>query len=159
MAVALRFMWRPTSGPRPWITVLLLLLAPTACSPTVATHGHRLDDEALARIEPGLTSREQVAQLLGSPSSPATFDDSSWYYVSQRTERKSFYQEEVVDQQVVAITFDQQGLVEDVERVDLAGARPVEPVERRTPTEGNELSVFEQFIGNVGRFNLPRDER
>lgn len=140
-----------------WISSLLVGLV--ACSPTVATHGHRIDGEALARIQPGLTSRDEVLGLLGSPSSLSTFDDGSWYYVSQRTERRSFYQANVVDQQVVTISFDDNGTVEAVEQVDLADARPIEPVERKTPTEGNELSVLEQFIGNVGRFNLPEGER
>ena len=140
-----------------WIIASIGALA--ACSPTVATHGHRIDDEALARIQPGLTSRNEVLGLLGSPSSLSTFDDGSWYYVSQRTERKSFYQADVVDQQVVTISFDDTGTVETVEQVDLADAREIELVDRETPTEGNELSVLEQFIGNVGRFNLPESQR
>jgi outer membrane protein assembly factor BamE (lipoprotein component of BamABCDE complex) len=130
-----------------------------ACSPTVANHGHRLDEEAVAQIRPGLTSREEVARLLGSPSSLSTFDDSAWYYVSQRTERRSFYQEKVVEQQVVTISFDQQGTVAGVSWDDLTDAREIEVVERETPTAGNELSILEQFVGNVGRFNVPADQR
>ena len=160
MSLPVRLAWPPTPRPGRWITSLAVLLGvATACSPTISTHGHRLDDEVLAQIEPGRTSRDQVASLLGSPSSRSTFDDESWYYVSQRTERKSFYQENVVDQQVVTITFDPAGVVEAVDRVALADARNIEPVARTTPTEGNELSVLEQFIGNIGRFNLPETER
>jgi len=125
----------------------------------VRAHGHVLDEAALARIEPGQTSRDRVAQLLGSPSSRGTFDDTAWYYVSQRTERHSFYQETVIEQNVVAITFDEQGVVRAIERRDLDDARNVDLVERETPTVGNELTLVEQFIGNIGRFNLPQDER
>lgn len=146
-----------TGAKRFWIIASLLALV--ACSPTIATHGHRIDDAALARIEPGRTSRDQVVALLGSPSSWSTFDETSWYYVSQRTERRSFYEADVVDQQVVTINFDDSGLVREIDRVDLADARSIDPVDRKTPTEGNELSVLEQFIGNVGRFNLPESER
>lgn len=149
----------PTSPRRAWITILALLLTAGACSPTVSTHGHRIDEDILAQIEPGQTSRDQVESLLGSPSSRSTFDDGSWYYVSQRTERKSFYQENLVDQQVVTITFDPSGVVEAVDRNALDDARQIQPVERETPTEGNELSLLEQFIGNVGRFNLPETQR
>lgn len=144
---------------RLWTGLLAVGLVLGACSPIVRTHGHRLDDPALAQITPGQTSREQVAQLLGSPSALSTFDDSAWYYVSQRTERRSFYQKDVVEQKVVTISFDDQGLVEDVDEHDLDQARQIEPVARVTPTEGNELSLFEQFVGNVGRFNVPRDQR
>jgi outer membrane protein assembly factor BamE (lipoprotein component of BamABCDE complex) len=148
-----------TAGLRCLITLATLGLTVAACTPTVRTHGHRLDPDGLAQIQPGRTSRDQVAQLLGSPSSLSTFDDSAWYYVSQRTEQRSFYQENVVEQKVVTITFDQAGRVASVDELGLKEARAVAPVERTTPTAGNDLSVFEQFVGNIGRFNLPRDQR
>jgi outer membrane protein assembly factor BamE (lipoprotein component of BamABCDE complex) len=137
---------------------IISVTALAGCSPTFMTHGHRIDDEALARIEPGRTSRDEVLGLLGSPSSLATFDANDWYYVSQRTERKSFYQSDVIEQQVVTVSFDDAGMVEAVEQDTLADARAVDLVERETPTEGNEFTILEQFIGNVGRFNLPETE-
>jgi outer membrane protein assembly factor BamE (lipoprotein component of BamABCDE complex) len=136
----------------PW-TVFLALPALAACAPEISTHGYRLDQASLARLEPGRTTRDQALQLLGSPSSVATFDDHVWYYVTQRTERRSFYQENVVEQQVVAVTFDDLDRVRSIDHKGLSDAREVEPVSRTTPTSGNELSVLEQFIGNIGRFN------
>ena len=134
------------------------ILALAACTSTVTTHGHRFDAAALAQIEPGQTSQDEVVQLLGSPSSIAAFDDRTWYYVSQRIERSSFYHQAVVAQDVVAIGFDNQGTVSHVDRHDLNGAREIDPIDRQTPTAGNELSIFEQFIGNIGRFNPPADD-
>jgi outer membrane protein assembly factor BamE (lipoprotein component of BamABCDE complex) len=135
----------------------LATLSLPACTPNISTHGHRLDAAALGQIEPGQSSQGDVMQLLGSPSSLATFDDRTWYYVSQRTERHSFYHTTVVSQDVVAIEFDDQGTVSRVDRHDLNGAQEVDLVDRETPTSGNEMSVLEQFLGNIGRFN-PRDE-
>jgi outer membrane protein assembly factor BamE (lipoprotein component of BamABCDE complex) len=137
----------------------VLGLITTACTPMVQTHGYRLDPERMAQVEPGRTTREEVLQLLGSPSSIATFDQSTWYYITQRTERMSFYQDEVVAQDVVAIRFDDQGTVEEIGARGIDDAREVTLVERETPTSGNELSAIEQFIGNIGRFNMPRDEQ
>ncbi|MGI9436302.1 MAG: outer membrane protein assembly factor BamE [Geminicoccaceae bacterium] len=124
----------------------------SACSPTLATHGHSLDDAALEQIEPGRTSKQQVLQLLGSPSSLSTFDDSAWYYVSQRTEKVSFYQEDVVEQDVVSVTFGDNDTVEAVDRHGLEQTAAIDPVDRITPTAGAELSIFEQFVSNIGRF-------
>jgi outer membrane protein assembly factor BamE (lipoprotein component of BamABCDE complex) len=139
--------------------VMLLLLASTVgCTSQVSTHGHRLDAAALAQIEPGRSSQSEVLQLLGSPSSLATFDDRTWYYVSQRTESHTFYYRTVVAQDVVAIVFDDQGVVSRLNRHDLNGAREIDPVDRETPTAGNELTVLEQFLGNIGRFNPPAEE-
>ena len=101
--------------PLPSLAVMAVLssLAFTACTPTIATHGHTLDEAAIAQIEPGRSSRQEVMQLLGSPSSLASFDDKVWYYVSQRTEKVSFYQEDLVEQDVM-----------DLDRPDVAGAGP-----------------------------------
>ena len=136
----------------------LATLSLPACTPNISTHGHRLDAAALGQIEPGQSSQGDVMQLLGSPSSLATFDDRTWYYVSQRTERHSFYHTTVVSQDVVAIEFDDQWTVSRVDRHDLNGAQEIDLVDRETPTSGNEMSVLEQFLGNIGRFNPAEDE-
>jgi outer membrane protein assembly factor BamE (lipoprotein component of BamABCDE complex) len=147
------------AGPRARLWCgLLASLALIGCIPQVSNHGYRLDEAALAQVEPGRTSRDEVLQLLGSPSSVTTFDGSVWYYVGQRTERMSFYQEEVVNQDVVAISFDESGTVTSLDRHGLDQAQEISFVDRETPTSGSELSVFEQFIGNSGRFNPPTDE-
>ena len=139
-------------------TAALAALSLASCASSISTHGHRLDAAALAQIEPGQSAQGDVIQLLGSPSSLATFDDRTWYYVSQRTERHSFYHTTIVAQDVVAIEFDEQGMVSRVDRHDLNGAREIDVVDRETPTSGNEMSVLEQFLGNLGRFNPVDDE-
>jgi outer membrane protein assembly factor BamE (lipoprotein component of BamABCDE complex) len=136
---------------------LLATLVLSGCVPQVSNHGYRLDEASLAQIEPGRTTRDEVLQLLGSPSAITTFDGSAWYYVSQRTERLSFYQEDVVNQDVVAVAFDDRGTVTSVERHGLDQAQEVSLVERETPTAGSDLSALEQFIGNIGRFNPPAE--
>ena len=128
-------------------------LALAACTPEISTHGYRFDDATLAQLEPGRTTRDGTLQLLGSPSSVATFDDRVWYYVSQRTERMSFYQEEIVDQKVISITFDDQDVIQRIDRQSLEDAKEIALVGRETPTSGSELGILEQFIGNIGRFN------
>ncbi len=131
----------------------LALLTLPACTPEISTHGYRFDQATLGQLEPGQTTQDAVGQLLGSPSAVSTFDGHVWYYVSQRTEHMSFYQDEVVEQKVVEISFDDGGVLQKVDQRDLDDAREVAFVDRETPTSGNELNVFQQFIGNIGRFN------
>ncbi|MFO1067605.1 MAG: outer membrane protein assembly factor BamE [Geminicoccaceae bacterium] len=135
------------------VLVLGALLAATACSPTISNHGHRLDSDALAQIEPGISSREDVARLLGSPSAIGTFDLERWYYISQRMEQQAFYTDEITNQDVVAIDFDPTGVVASVDQTDMSAAKQIEPVDDKTKTMGNEFTLLEQLLGNVGRFN------
>lgn len=138
-------------------TFLVLGVVLAACSPMVANHGHHLDERALAQLQPGQTSREQVLRTLGSPSATATFDQDTWYYIQQRKERSSFYQDELVDQKVVAVHFDERGILRAVDRRGLDDANDVTPVADATPTHGTEMSVVQQFLGNIGRFTVPDD--
>ncbi|MCS6778664.1 MAG: outer membrane protein assembly factor BamE [Geminicoccaceae bacterium] len=135
----------------------LALLLVGACSPTTVNHGYRLDTARIDLVRPGVTTREEVERLLGSPSTVATLDGGTWYYVAQRKERANFYQEKLVEQEVVAIAFDPRGIVTRVERSGLEDAQPVEPVAETTPTRGNEFTLLQQVVGNIGRFNTPTD--
>jgi outer membrane protein assembly factor BamE (lipoprotein component of BamABCDE complex) len=128
-----------------------------ACAPQVSQHGHTIDADSVARITPGVTSREEVARLLGSPSALATFEDDRWYYVTQRRESRSFFQNEITEQDVVTVTFDDRGVVRNVERHGMDQAMAIEPDPDATQTLGNELTIVEQLIGNIGRFGDPVD--
>lgn len=124
-----------------------------ACQPTIRNHGYLIDQASMNRVVPGQTSREEVYQLLGSPSSLATFDDRRWYYISQRTEQMSFYSRDIIGQDVYTVEFDERGLVSDVAQLDLDDAQEVDPSSDKTRTLGKELNLLEQLLTNVGRFN------
>lgn len=124
----------------------------TACSPRVTVHGNAPDPERIAEILPGTHSRQDVELILGSPSSISMFDNETWYYIGDRHETLAFLEPEVVERKVVAVRFDESGYVAGVSEFGKERAKSVEIVERTTPTRGNEMTVFEQLIGNIGRF-------
>ena len=130
-----------------------------SCTPIIQTRGNVPDPILLEQIEPGELSRDDIANMLGSPSSTAIFGEEIWYYISKQTETIAFFESEIIEQQVVAIAFDNSGMVTSVSTYGLEDARDIEPSERVTPTGGRELTVLEQLFGNLGRFsnNQPAD--
>lgn len=130
-----------------------------ACSPEKDVHGTLPDKELIAEIKPGQTRQEDVTRILGTPSATATFDKETWYYVGERTATLAFFRPEVLEHRVVVVRFDDAGVVRDVEQVDATKAgKEVTPVGRETPTKGKELTIIQQLIGNVGRFNKPGND-
>lgn len=127
-------------------------LALAACTNPVDTHGNLPEPDKVAQIKPGSTDKATVTQLLGSPSSVAAFDPNTWYYIAQKTRNVVARNPELLDQQVLAIGFDDKGVVRDVSRLDLADREVVTPDPRTTPVQGREFTVLEQLIGNFGRF-------
>jgi outer membrane protein assembly factor BamE (lipoprotein component of BamABCDE complex) len=126
-----------------------------ACATMSDVRGNLPDEERLGQVRPGIT-KESVQQILGTPSSVGTFDDNTWYYISKKTEQWAFKAPKMVEQQVIAVDFDQNGRVRDVRRHGKEEAMAVDPVDRTTPTPGKELGFFEQLFGNLGRFNTPQ---
>ncbi|HEU0117183.1 MAG TPA: outer membrane protein assembly factor BamE [Alphaproteobacteria bacterium] len=135
---------------RPKFSILFVfagLLA--ACAPTIANRGNIIDPDKLAEIKSGTSTREEVVARLGTPTMVSTFDDKTWYYAGRNTEQYSFFDPEVMKQQAVEVKFDDQGVVTTVSNLDLSEAKDIDPVDRRTPTYGNDDTFIKQLIGNL----------
>jgi outer membrane protein assembly factor BamE (lipoprotein component of BamABCDE complex) len=125
----------------------------TGCTHPIETHGNLPDSDQVVQINPGVDDKNHVSQLLGSPSTVSPFGGSTWYYISKKTEQVAFLDPDVLDQEVLSITFDDQDIVKDMKIYGLENGRIVEPVDRVTPTQGSNLTVLQQLLGNLGRFN------
>lgn len=130
------------------------LLTLSACTPTQATRGNIVEDYRIAEVVPGVSTRTSVLQSLGSPTTQAPFDENVWYYIGQKTEKTGIFDPKVVDKKVVVVAFNPDGVVQTIEEVK-ADQIDVPHVRRKTPTSGNEITVLQQLLGNVGRFNKP----
>lgn len=113
--------------------------------------GHIVAEEDLQQITVGVSSRNDVEAVLGSPSQTGTFDDSEWFYIGAVTRQRPARLLAVEDQQVVVIRFDARGTVRDIRRLGPQDGRDVAAVARTTPSPGNERTLMQQLFGNIGR--------
>jgi len=139
--------------PASLFAVCLGLTALTACSIPTTQRGNLPKPEALQQIKPGVSDKETVARLLGTPSTTAAFDGNVWYYISRETKQVAFLDPRVLDQQVVVVNFDDKGVVTAVDHKGLSDAQAVTPNPNATPAPGREFTFLEQLIGNFGKFN------
>ena len=142
-------------GTRGLSIALMLALALTACRSRIEDRGYVPDADDVERIKPGLQGRDEVREILGSPSSASTFTDDRWYYISKKTSTTAFFKPSTLEQKVIEIDFDDTGLVKDVRNYSLKDGEEIDPVSRKTPAPGRELTFMEQLIGNIGKFNSP----
>ena len=96
-----------------------MALGLSACESRLNTRGNLLDPERIADIQPGGLSRDEVSEILGSPSSITPFGSDTWYYISQRTETFAFFSPEVIERQIVVISFNKDGKVVKVDTLGL----------------------------------------
>lgn len=133
------------------LTLAIALAASlAACGARKDIRGNYLTETQLSAVEIGKTNRETVLRNLGPPSTEGTFDRHVWYYIGRQTEEWGFLKPDIIDQKVIAIYFNDLGVVEQIQRYSVADARKVEIVERETPTSGNKIGFFEQILGNLG---------
>lgn len=143
----------------PFKTIILLtgavILAAqvAACTPRVANRGNFLSKSQIAQLNPEGALRADVQRIWGPPSAVAPFDDKTWYYIGEVTSQKGIFATEVEERQVVKVSFDADEAVSEIALLDSKDAQNIDYVSRRTPTAGREFTAFQQFVGNLGRFN------
>ncbi len=137
-------------------TIVMLGLTLASCTPTVAKRGNTIEDDQLQQIKVGESTREDVAKVLGTPTQMATFDDKTWYYIGQRTEKEAFFDPELKEQKIVTVEFTPEGKVLSVNKTGAELARNIDPASGKTPTYGKDITILQQLLGNIGRPTMPK---
>ena len=115
--------------------------------------GNRVDADQLKELVPGTSTQADVTSLIGSPTARATFDDNTWIYISEVTRPRVGRVQAVLSQNVVVLSFNDQGVLKDIKKLNQENLVPVPVVARATPSPGTEASFLQQLFGNIGRFN------
>lgn len=139
-------------GARKQGTVLILAAALAACSPVYRNHGYVPAEDELALVEVGVDTRETVGQKIGRPSTSGLLNDEGWFYVQSRYERVGPREPKEIDRQVLAVTFNEAGVVENIATYGLEDGKVVQISRRVTETNIKGLSLIRQLMGNFGRF-------
>ncbi len=148
-------MLKVTNKVKPAIRMLALggLLAAAACTPIVKKHGYVPPPEDLAEIKVGVDTRDTVIETIGAPTSSGVVRDSDYYYVTSRVRHYGPKRPEVVSRELVAISFDQRGVVRNIERFGLEDGVVVVLDRRVTDSSVQNKGFLRQLLGNIGNFN------
>lgn len=133
---------------------LLLSLTAAAlaagCTETINTTGQVILPSRLSQIQPGTTTRQEVVQLLGSPSASGTMNDNRWYYITSVEGTKAFQPHDLKSRRVIIIDFDSSNTVAGLTEKTEADGKALDPDRKATPTHGQSLGLFDQLLGNLG---------
>lgn len=132
---------------------LALALGMSACSPIYRNHGYAPSEADLSEIVVGIDTRDAVAELVGPPATSGVLRDDAWYYVSSRWKTVAYRAPELVDRQVVAVTFDDDGTVQSVDRYTMEDGRVIALNRRVTDDNLAGISFIRQLLGNIGNFD------
>jgi outer membrane protein assembly factor BamE (lipoprotein component of BamABCDE complex) len=125
----------------------------TGCTATFRDHGYIPPEEDLANVIVGVDTRDTVASSIGRPGVSGILSESGWYYIESRYRNFAWRAPEEIDRQVLAVSFDDAGVVTNIERFGLERGRVVR-LSRRVTTENTQgVGFLRQAFGNLGRIN------
>ncbi|NCO21116.1 MAG: outer membrane protein assembly factor BamE [Rhodobacterales bacterium] len=132
---------------------LCLVGAMAACTAVYRNHGYVPADDELSALAVGVDTRETVAAAVGRPTSVGVLDGGGWYYVQSRFRTFAYRAPEEIERQVLAISFDEAGLVENIERFGLQDGRVVTLSRRVTDSNIKGVGFLRQLFGNFGNLD------
>lgn len=133
--------------------LFIALISLGACVKTTESRGYTLEQADFNNVKVSLSHKNDVLNALGSPSSKSLFGQETWYYMAAKTESIAFLTPKTKEQHVIAISFNEADKVSAINNYDLKDAKQVKFSKDATKTEGNNVGVVKQLLGNVGRFN------
>lgn len=115
--------------------------------------GISVSDNDLKQLTPGVSQQADVQALIGPPTFVEQFDPNNWVYVSQVTKMRIANTEGVKKQNVLVITFNNDGSFSSYTHKDLNDAIRVKMDSKTTPVPGGSAGFIQQLVGGVGSYN------
>ncbi len=134
------------------VAALLLLAGCSFFQAQSQVRGNRIDPDDLKELVTGTSTKADATALLGSPTARASFDDNRWIYISLVTRPRIGRVQGILSQNVVVLSFNDQGVLQNVEQLNQDDALPATVSSRATPSPGTEASFMQQLFGNIGRY-------
>lgn len=139
--------------PKRAICAGLLCAVLTACSATYQNHGYVPPPEDLNQLVVGVDTRGTVDDVIGAPTASGMLGDGDYYYVRSRVRQFGPKRPEVIERNVVAISFDGSDVVSNIETFDLRDGMVVPLTRRVTDTTTVGKGFLRQMLGNLGNLD------
>lgn len=125
-----------------------------SCTAIDRNHGYAPTDIELEEVLVGVNTRSDVEEAVGRPSTAGVLRDGAWYFVGSKIRRFGGRKPREIERQVVAISFDDSGVVSNVERFGLDRGQVVTLSRRVTESSVPNSTFVRQLLRNVGRIDL-----
>lgn len=132
---------------------LIAVLGLGACTPLYRNHGYIPTETDLATINVGVDTRETVTAAIGAPTAGGVLDSSGFYYVESRFRHLGPLAPQEIERQVLAISFNEAGVMTNIERFGLQDGRVVTLSRRVTDDNVRDTTFIRQLLGNLGNFD------
>ena len=133
------------------VAAIVLAFALAACAAQYRNHGYVPPDDELERIVVGVDNRDSVADVVGQPGATGVLTGGNYFYVKSQWQDYGYRPARLLDREVVSISFDEAGIVRNVERFGIEQGRVIALSRRVTDSNVQGVSFLKQLFGNLGQ--------
>ena len=116
----------------------------------VENHGQIYEENInFKELQVGKTTKNEIVELLGSPSTTSNFDDEqSWIYISSEFKKFIFLDGSNTDQKILILSFNQNTL-KNKELLSKNDINNIEYEETLTDSRGRKTNWLKEFFTNL----------
>lgn len=135
------------------LAALSLAVLVTACEAQYSNHGYVPPPADLNALVIGVDTRATVDDVIGAPSASGLLSDGDYYYVRSRIKEYGPRRPQVVDRKVVAISFNENDTIRNIETFGLEDGNIVPLTRRVTDSSVMGNGLLRQIFGNFGNLD------
>ncbi|MEO1563696.1 MAG: outer membrane protein assembly factor BamE [Pseudomonadota bacterium] len=121
-----------------------------ACSPTFDNHGYVPEPDVIEQLQVGTDDKLTVEERIGRPSSTGVLDEQGWYYIQTRIRNFAYQQPEVIEREILAISFDSSDRISNIETLTLTDGQVIAFNRRVTELPVRGPNFWQQIVASVG---------
>ena len=137
------------------LSLIFIFVLYSSCSSVIQSHGHVPLNSDIEKIKVGIDNKNSIESLIGKPTTTSVLDNRDWYYIGSTMKHSGWKKPQEVKRVIIAISFTQAGIVENIERYSLSDGQEIKISSRVTRKKVKDNTFLRQLLGNFGRVDIP----
>ena len=126
-------------------------------------HGVHFLNKKQEKLTVNQSNKNDILELLGSPSTKSTFDNDLWIYIERKTDTaflRKFGNEKIIVNNVLLLEINNMGLLAKKEFLDLTNMQELKFVEQTTENQYRKNTFVYDFLSSLRhKINDPLNKR
>ena len=143
--------------------VLSLFISACTLKKVERHHGVRFLNKKQEKLTVNQSNKNDIIELLGSPSTKSTFDNDLWIYIERKTDNSSltkFGNERIIVNNVLLLEINNMGLLEKKEFLDLTNMQELKFAKQTTENQYKKNTFVYDFLSSMRqKINDPLGKR
>lgn len=135
------------------LIAIFLLTSTSSCVSRVEKRGYMFDLSDYQMLQEGVTSKERVIRIMGSPTLISDLDlEESWIYYSEDVKNFLFFKPDIIARTAMVVRFNEFNTIKELKIIDLASEdKYLNFATNYTLVNSHKTGFFKSIFSNVGQ--------